>query len=554
MNETPASGGPNEPQEPTSPEFPSRNHPQAPGSWPLGPAGQKPSDERSGASTPDRADQTMPQWGSWPPPDPTTAHDYPYFEASHQGPTQPDAGGGHQPPNWQTPGGYGPGGYGPSWYPPGGHGQGPGGAWPAGPAWTPAPTPRRHRRGTRPLAAVALVVGVVAASVGVGHVLWTGSSSTSTPTASRAGTSTPSAGSPGSSNPFAYGGSGSGGSYYGGSGSPGSGTSGPSNVSAIAAKVNPALVDINVTFSYQQAAGAATGIVLTSNGEVLTNNHVVEGATSISVTDLGNNKTYSAKVVGYDNSADVAVIQLEGASGLKTAKIANSSDVKVGDKVVAVGNAGGKGGTPSAAGGAITGLNQAITASDQLTGGSEDLTGLLETSADVQSGDSGGSLVNTSGEVVGMDTAGSATYSLSSQTSQGYAIPINKALAIASQIESGKSSSTVHVGATAFLGVLVSSGSSGNSTPGYGYGSYGDQPGTSGVDVVQVVNGSAAAQAGLTGGDVITSVAGQSVSSPSALTKLLNQYKPGDSVQLGWTDSSGQTHTATVTLGSGPAQ
>ena len=149
--------------------------------------------------------------------------------------------------------------------------------------------------------------------------------------------------------------------------------------------------------------------MLSSNGVVLTNNHVINGATAIKVTDIGNGKTYTATVVGYDASHDVAVIQLQGASGLTTASLGNSSTVQTGDNVTALGNAEGKGGTPSVASGTVTALNQSITASDELSGVSEQLTGLIETNAPIQPGDSGGSLVNSYGQVIGMDTAASSS-------------------------------------------------------------------------------------------------------------------------------------------------
>lgn len=387
----------------------------------------------------------------------------------------------------------------------------------------------RSRKGTRPLVATAMVLGTLAASIAIGHEVWP----TDQGTAGRDVAASSSS------------------------------TSATDSVASVAAKVDPALVDVNVTFAYQQASGAGTGIVLTSNGEVLTNNHVVEGATSISVTDVGNGRTYQATVVGYDRSADVAVLQLKHASGLATARIAKASEAKVGQEVVAIGNAGGTGGTPTAAAGTITALNQAVTPVDELTGTSESLTGLIETDADIQSGDSGGSLVDTSGEVVGMDTAAETGSSLGSQygqtdqTEQGYAIPIHKALSIASQIEAGHGSSSVHVGATAFLGVLSDSSESGTSESGSRYGYYGyagDGEQTAGVTVSGVVESSAAEQAGLTAGDVITSFGGHAVDSSSQLTDLISGYRPGEKVQIGWTDQYGQTHTATVTLGSGPAQ
>jgi S1-C subfamily serine protease len=326
-------------------------------------------------------------------------------------------------------------------------------------------------------------------------------------------------------------------------------------MASIAAKIEPAIVDINVTFGYQQAQGAGTGIVLTSNGEVLTNNHVINGATKISVTDVGNGKTYNANVVGYDSAHDIAVLQLQGASKLATAKLGDSSSLAVGESVVAVGNAGGTGGTPSTAGGSITALNQSITASDELDGTSEQLSGLIQTNANIQPGDSGGALVNSSGEVIGMNSAASQGYSFQSSGTQGFAIPINQALATAKSIEAGKGSSTTHVGATAFLGVLISAGSD-NSQSGNG-GSFGGSSSSngsssSGATVANVVPNGPAANAGLAQGDTVTSFDGQSISDPSSLSALLVAHHPGDKVQMSWTDSSGQAHTATVTLASGP--
>src|SRR6516165_3122558 len=160
--------------------------------------------------------------------------------------------------------------------------------------------------------------------------------------------------------------------------------------SEIAKTVDPALVDVVATEGDQGAVAAGTGIVLTSDGTVLTNNHVIRSATSIKVTDVGNGRTYTAKVVGYDASKDVAVIQLQNAHGLRTAALGDSSSVRTGDSVTALGNAGGKGGTPSVASGTVTALNQSITASDELSSASEQLTGLIETNAPIQPGDSGG--------------------------------------------------------------------------------------------------------------------------------------------------------------------
>ncbi len=212
------------------------------------------------------------------------------------------------------------------------------------------------------------------------------------------------------------------------------------------------------TLGYQDGTAAGTGLVLTSTGEVPTNNHVIEGATSIKVTDVGNGRTYRAMVVGYDRKDDIAVLQLQHASRLKTATLGTSSTIKTGDKVVGIGNAGGCGGRPSAAAGTVTALGQTITASDEVSGTTEQLTGVIRTNANIKAGDSGGPLVNSHGQVIGIDTAASSKYQFQSgrTQTQSFAIAINKAVSIARQIESGRSSATVHLGATAFLGVELS--------------------------------------------------------------------------------------------------
>ena len=335
--------------------------------------------------------------------------------------------------------------------------------------------------------------------------------------------------------------------------------------SEIASRVDPALVDVVSSESFEGATSAGSGIVLSSNGVVLTNNHVIEGATSIKVTDIGNGKTYTATVLGYDASHDVAVIQLQGASGLTTASLGDSSTVRTGDNVVALGNAGGKGGTPSVATGTVTALDQSITASDELSSVSEQLTGLIETNAPIQPGDSGGSLVNAYGQVIGMDTAAGSNYQFQGQSGQtaeqAYAIPINDALSIAKQIEAGTTTSDIHIGATAFLGLEIGSSSSGsNGIGGFGgfggfggQGSQGSQGGTTGVTIAGTLSGSPASNAGLTQGDTITAIGGQSVASAEDVAHALVKYHPGDSISISWVDQSGQSQTASVTLASGPA-
>ena len=344
------------------------------------------------------------------------------------------------------------------------------------------------------------------------------------------------------------GGAGSAGGLSGGgtAGQPGAGTA-PSTIgdpSAIAAAVAPTIVDVNTTLGLEGAQAAGTGIVLTQTGEILTNNHVIAGSTSISVTDIGNGRTYAASVVGYDRTEDIAVIQLKNASGLRTASLGDASKITVGDGVVALGNAGGAGGAPTAATGTVTATSQQITASDQDGANAEQLTGLIQVAANIQPGDSGGPLIDSGGHVIGVDTAASAGFRFQASGGQGYAIPINQALAIAKEIKAGHASDKIHIGGTAFLGVNIATSSADGST--------GSGAGT-GAEVAQVVTGSPAAQAGLTRGDTIVSVDGQNVDQPSTVTSVLDGHHPGDRVAVSWLDESGQSQSGTVTLATGPA-
>ncbi len=315
------------------------------------------------------------------------------------------------------------------------------------------------------------------------------------------------------------------------------------DAASVARLVTPGLVNIDTTLGYQGAQAAGTGMVLTSTGLVLTNNHVIEGATDIRATDLGDGRTYSARVLGYDRTHDVALLQLADASGLSTVQLADSTQVKLGQTVVAIGNAGGTG-TPSYAAGSIRALDQSITAQDSAVGSAEQLTGLIETDANIQAGESGGPLVDASGHVVGMDTAASTGFQFTNAGAQGYAVPISQAVTLATQIAVGRASSTVHVGATAFLGVEVASTG----------GSYGPLGGGSGATIAGVVPGGPAADAGLSRGDTITGVGGHAIGSPTALTTQLLAERPGSHVSVRYVDPTGAAHTTTVHLATGPAQ
>jgi S1-C subfamily serine protease len=313
-----------------------------------------------------------------------------------------------------------------------------------------------------------------------------------------------------------------------------------------ATPIGRGVVVIDTNLAYQGASAAGTGIVLSSSGTVLTNNHVIDGATTIKAVLPGTGRSYTARVVGYDRTADVAVLQLQNASNLKTLRWGDSSSLTVGTLVTALGNAGGTGSFTSATG-SVTGLDKTITASDD-QGGSEQLTGLIETNAGVVPGDSGGPLLDSAGRVVGMDTAASsgAGYEAIAAT-DAYAIPIARAVKIAQEIEAGDASATVHIGGTAFLGVEVEPlGSDGS-----GYGGYRSTP-ASGALVAGVVSGGPAASAGLTAGDVITAIDGRGVTSPTTISSLIVTMKPGAKITVTYTDQAGGTGTVRVTLGSGP--
>ena len=516
--------------------------------------------------------------GAWPPP-----------PGWHPG-SGPAAGQPAPPPGAQ-PGQWGQGApWGGQWGPGGHPGYGSGGGWggygPGYPAYGYGPAgrhpgdQRRRRRGAivALLAAGALIVGGAGVGIGVGL------GGSSQPVASA-----PSTGSSGSGGSSGSSGSIGGGGVSGSSGSSGFGLPGgssssggssvstsagsPSNVTTIAKGVDPGLVDINTQLAYQSEEAAGTGMVLTSNGEVLTNNHVIEGETAISVTDLGNGRTYRAKIVGYDRTVDVAVLQLEHASGLTTVKLGKSSSVHVGEPIVGIGNAGGVGGTPSVAGGSVTALGRSIKASDAGTGATEKLQDMIETNADIRPGDSGGPLVTAAGKVVGMDTAASTNGSFTLQTpsssaTEGFAIPIGRAISVARQIEAGRSSSSVHIGATPFLGVEVTTPdalyASGGSGFGSGFGGFGGTsvpsgtsttpPTSSGAAIVEVLPGTSAATSGLGQYDIITSIDGHAVTTPGGLTQQLLQTRVGQTVTFGYVTSSGSHATARVVLKAGPPQ
>ena len=299
------------------------------------------------------------------------------------------------------------------------------------------------------------------------------------------------------------------------------------------------VVNINTVLAYQHAEAAGTGIVLNADGEILTNNHVVDGATQITVTVITTGRSYAATVVGTDPTADIAILRLSNASGLAVAPLGDSSTVHIGDSVIGVGNAGGTG-TPTAAPGSVVDLGQTVTATDQNGANGETLNNLIQISSNLQPGESGGPLYDAAGKVVGIDSIGNISnggrFRSRNSTGAGYAIAINDAIAIAKQIDAGKATDTVTIGTPPMIGIDATTAVSPQS----------------GAAVTAVGTGTPAAKIGIQVGDVITAIANTKIGTVNDLTAALHAHKPGDKVSVTWT-AAGVTHTATATLIAGPA-
>jgi S1-C subfamily serine protease len=314
------------------------------------------------------------------------------------------------------------------------------------------------------------------------------------------------------------------------SGSDGSGSNGSDTGTTASSAQQVGVVDITTTLGYQGAAAAGTGMVLDSSGDILTNNHVVDGATSIKVTIVSTGQSYRATVVGTDPSDDIAVVKLVNASDLTAANFGDSDTVKVGDTVTGVGNAGGVGGTPSAATGKVLALHQSITASDD-GANAERLPDVIVSDAAIQAGDSGGPLFDTSNKVVGIDTAANT-----SGSAQGFSIPIDVARDIAGQILAGNETTSIHIGYPAFLGISV-----------------GPTQDQSGALVSGVLDGTPAASSGIVAGDRITRIGSTRTPTAAALSAAMSRLEPGATTRVTYVDRAGHSHIASVTLTRGPA-
>lgn len=301
----------------------------------------------------------------------------------------------------------------------------------------------------------------------------------------------------------------------------------------IAGKVNPALVNINTELHYQGAAAAGTGMIISSDGRMLTNNHVIQGATTIRATVIGSGKTYTARVIGTSPTQDIALLQLVDAHGLPTVSLDTSATPKIGDPVVAAGNAGGLNGDPLVVSGSVTALNQTITATDETGRHSETLHGLIQTSAPIQAGDSGGPLINAESKVIGINTAASASNQFQPNNSVGYAIPVAHAMDIVRQIEAGRASSTIHLGYPGAMGITLGEAGS--------------------AQIQGVAPNSPADAAGMTAADTVTQIDGRQIATSQDITRAMAGKRKGDKISVTWINPYGESTTQTLTLMEGPA-
>lgn len=296
--------------------------------------------------------------------------------------------------------------------------------------------------------------------------------------------------------------------------------------------VAAAVVNINGRLADGIIAG--TGMILSADGTVLTNNHVVAGTDLLTAQVGGRGPVYDATVVGVDPTHDVAVIRLRGASGLPTVPLNRSGQLARGDHVTAMGNALGANRVPVSVTGEVTSLDESLLVLNHGTNLDTTLSGLIAFNAPIQPGDSGGPLIDQQGRVIGMDTAGSPSTGDVGSTF-GAAIPINDALGIAAQITAGVTSAYIQSGHSGVLGVTVA-----------------DADGGAGALVSTVVRGDAADIAGIVAGDVITEFGSTPIASAATFADASAGWRPGDHTTAVWRDAAGGLHRADVVLSEGP--
>ena len=308
-------------------------------------------------------------------------------------------------------------------------------------------------------------------------------------------------------------------------------------------RVVHSVVSIDVKSGQNEDEG--TGMIITSDGEVMTNNHVIELFTqggntgSITVTEYGQTKPLPATLVGYDQSKDVALLKITDASGLPSVTFGNSGKAVVGDAVVAIGNALGlAAGTPTVTQGIISALGRSVTAGGEGTQ-TETLQNMIQTDAAINPGNSGGPLIDTSGQVIGMNTAvaGTSSDGTSSQNI-GFAIPAASVESLISELQKGGQSGN----AGGYLGVDITT-----LTPALRQ-QYGFTP-TTGAVILTVVPSSPAQKAGLVQGDVIVNIDGANITSSDDLQKAVQKAKAGQSVTITYYVGNSK-RTTTATLGS----
>jgi S1-C subfamily serine protease len=228
----------------------------------------------------------------------------------------------------------------------------------------------------------------------------------------------------------------------------------PLTQAAIRARIEPSIVDVTAALTYDDETASGTGFVVDAASQfILTNNHVLRDATSVTVTVPATGQSYPARIVGVDVAADIAVLQITPPAPLPGAPLGDSATVSVGMSVISFGNQAGAGGAPAVASGVISGTDRTIQANDGASGFTETLHGMLATTAKIQPGDSGGPLAGPAGTVIGVDTAAGT-----GSTATGYAIPINTALSAERQIAAGHRGGGVTLGTEGFLGVITGSG------------------------------------------------------------------------------------------------
>jgi len=303
-------------------------------------------------------------------------------------------------------------------------------------------------------------------------------------------------------------------------------------VEKVAQKVLPSVVQINVRGG--EEGGSGTGIIISKDGDILTNNHVVdvaEGGGSITVA-FNDGTNAEAKIVGTDPVTDIAVIKVSGKEGLQPAELGSSSDLRVGQEVVAIGSPYGLESTVTE--GIVSALNRPVTSSDGSGQGKATIFPAVQTDAAINPGNSGGPLVNLNGQVIGINSAiraGTTTSGEAGSIGLGFAIPIDLAKNVANQLLEGKK--VEH----AQIGVTVQGAVSDDDITGIG------------ARIQEVTAGSAGDKAGLKKDDIITAVDGHAVATNDALVASIRAYQPGEKVTL-TVQRDGKTEEIEVTLGS----